>query len=136
MSTRSVIAARAVDDAWLGVYVHNDGCPEPPGVGAMLLAHWTDLAGVSALINGGDMSGLGETLDDCIFYGRDGGEIDVDAARCEGFDALLQLAQNVGAEWLYVFEPTDSAWCCMSYPKAGDSAMRLRPLVAVVAEAV
>lgn len=61
MSTRSaIILKNLTTPGYTGVYCHSDGYPE--GVGAMLLAHYTDPRKVEAIVALGDLSVLGEEI--------------------------------------------------------------------------
>lgn len=110
MGTRSTIAVVHADGTVSQVYCHWDGYPSHNG--AILLEHFTTLEKIEKLISLGDLSSLAADLgakqdfDDpvphtCVFYGRDRGETDVDAAR------FLDLAEykrgSQSQEYDYLF---------------------------------
>jgi len=70
MSTRSNIAIEDPKTKKVKViYVHSDGYPY--GVGKCLVDHYNKRDVAELLFNHGDASYLGDTLDECSFYGRD-----------------------------------------------------------------
>lgn len=71
MSTRARIALELEDGSVKSIYCHHDGYLD--GVGASLFNNW-DLDSVSELILGGNISGLGSSIETTIFYVRDKGE--------------------------------------------------------------
>lgn len=66
MSTRSRIGMQNTDGTISSIYCHFDGYLE--GVGETLIEHWNDLNDIIELIANGDISSLGEDLDDTNFY--------------------------------------------------------------------
>ena len=77
MATRGTIAVHHEDGAVSQVYAHWDNYLE--GTGAKLLAHYNTLQLAEALVNGGDISSVGQDVDSTEYYGRDRGEEDSDA---------------------------------------------------------
>jgi hypothetical protein len=74
MSTRSNIAIELPEDKDGNkkikvIYVHSDGYPY--GVGKCLVDHYNKRDLAELLFNHGDASYLGDTIDECSFYGRD-----------------------------------------------------------------
>ncbi len=70
MSTRSNIAIEDPKTKKVKViYVHSDGYPY--GVGKCLVDNYNKRDLAKLLFNHGDASYLGDTLDECSFYGRD-----------------------------------------------------------------
>jgi len=70
MSTRSNIAIEDPKTKKVKViYVHSDGYPY--GVGKCLVDHYNNRQLAAKLFEHGDASYLGDTLDECSFYGRD-----------------------------------------------------------------
>lgn len=67
MSTRSAIIAK-IGDTYQGIYCHSDGYLA--GVGATLLAHYTDLPKVEQLLALGDLSVLGEEIGEAHDFGE------------------------------------------------------------------
>lgn len=104
MSTRSAIIEKT-EKGYRGIYCHSDGYPE--GVGATLMTHYTDPSKVHALLDLGDLSFLGESLDsDSTFaYMRDRGE-----DGCEAFEGktVAGIRRRIDHEYAYVFE--DGKW--------------------------
>jgi hypothetical protein len=76
MATRSAIGYMRNDGTVRAVYVHWDGYLSQ--VGKILIENY-DLLGVDDLCDLGDISSLGETIEDTEFYGRDRNEDDVEA---------------------------------------------------------
>ena len=73
MSTKATIWKQNPDGTYNGVYVHWDGYIKN-GVGQMLHENWKSPCRVDLLIEQGDISSLGETLENTVFYSRDRGE--------------------------------------------------------------
>ena len=107
MATRSFIGIET-DNGVRGIYCHFDGYPK--GVGATLRESYTTAEAVSALIDLGDMSTLGKTLEECQAYGRDRGEKDTEARVYPNLDAFLTAAERVCAEWAYNFNTHSGKW--------------------------
>lgn len=76
MATRSAIGFMRNDGTVRAVYAHWDGYLSH--VGKILIENY-DLLGVDDLCDLGDISSLGETIEDTVFYGRDRNEDDVEA---------------------------------------------------------
>lgn len=72
MATRSTISVLHDDGTVSSVYCHFDGYPSHNG--KILTSHWNTQERAEALIKHGSMSGLGNNLDECMFYHRDRGE--------------------------------------------------------------
>ena len=88
MSTRSNIAIEDPKTKKVKViYVHSDGYPY--GVGKCLVDHWDNLEFASQLFNYGDASYLGDTIEECSFYGRD-------------WDRKEEPAKIYRDEWMYM----------------------------------
>lgn len=132
MSTRSLIVC---DNH--AVYCHFDGHPE--GAGMVLCNYYTDSDKVEALIAHGDMSvlgieigskivdydtyikyddnydvyvpGLGNLNRQCIFYHRDCEEAELTIHNVGG-NNLYNIAEDCGAEYVYVFSRTTCTWNC------------------------
>jgi hypothetical protein len=111
MGTRSTIAIQNEDGTVTGIYCHWDGYTSHNG--RILQENYTDEASVRELIALGDLSSLGETVGtktdfnnaakgQCVAYGRDRGEKDVDAKTCADWAALLE---DFGQEYDYLFTP-------------------------------
>ncbi len=103
MSTHSFISLKNSLGTLAGVYCHFDGYPD--GVGKTLLEHYTTTEQVSALLQGGSISTLGDDMSETIFYHRDRGEpLDEPVA----YDSVTHMLQNVradmGVEYAYVWD--------------------------------
>ena len=106
MATRSFIAQKKEDGSFEGVYCHWDGYPD--GVGKTLFSHYKDPEKIQKLIDGGDMSVLKETPEECEYYTQRGEALKIH--KTPGFkentDAgmfyLKQTANTMGCEYLYL----------------------------------
>lgn len=76
MATRSAIGIENADGTVTAVYCHWDGYPENNG--KILLEYYPETE-TTKLISYGDISSLGEKIDETTFYGRDRGEENIDA---------------------------------------------------------
>lgn len=72
MATRSNIAIENQDGTVSSIYCHFDGYVE--GVGDTLFEYYQSKEKLQELINLGDISSLGETIEETVAYHRDGGE--------------------------------------------------------------
>jgi len=108
MGTRSRIAIRCADNTYLSVYCHWDGYPSHHG--PILQQHYNTEQKVCALLAGGDFSSLKGNVADIEFYNKQPGEPLSLAAISPDLDALCELTQDTGGEWLYVFTP--AGWQC------------------------
>ncbi len=88
MSTRSNIAIEDPKTKKVKViYVHSDGYPY--GVGKCLVDNYNKRDLAELLFNHGDASYLGDTIDECSFYGRD-------------WDRDEDPAKTYRDEWMYI----------------------------------
>ena len=88
MSTRSNIAIEDPKTKKVKViYVHSDGYPY--GVGKCLVDHYNKRDLAELLFNHGDASYLGDTINECSFYGRD-------------WDRKEDPAKTYRDEWMYM----------------------------------
>ena len=88
MSTRSNIAIEDPKTKKVKViYVHSDGYPY--GVGKCLVDHYSKRDVAQLLFEHGDASYLGDTIDECSFYGRD-------------WDRKEDPAKEYRDEWMYM----------------------------------
>lgn len=71
MATRSKIGI-VTDEGIRCIYCHWDGYIEHNG--RILFENYTTTEQVTALIDGGDLTTLAETLEDCEYYARDRGD--------------------------------------------------------------
>ena len=92
MSTRSNIAIELPKDKDGNkkvkvIYVHSDGYPY--GVGKCLVDHYNKRDVAELLFQHGDASYLGDTIEECSFYGRD-------------WDRAEEPAKEFRDEWMYM----------------------------------
>ena len=112
MSTRSNIAIELPKDKDGNkkvkvIYVHSDGYPY--GVGKCLVDNYNKRELAQLLFEHGDASYLGDTLDECSFYGRDWDRKE-DKAR-EYRDEWIYMDSMKGdvfIEYIYIFK--DNRW--------------------------
>lgn len=121
MGTRSRIAIENDSGSFTSIYCHWDGYPAH--VGVLLRDHYATPERLRRLLALGDLSSLGaeiggrhsfnggppEGRDWCTAYGRDRGEVDIDAKIDPSLEALGATAKNCGAEYLYIFGK-DERW--------------------------
>ena len=89
MSTRSNIAIEDPKTKKVKViYVHSDGYPY--GVGKCLVDHYNKRELAQLLFEHGDASYLGDTIDECSFYGRD-------------WNRNEEPAKTYRDEWMYMY---------------------------------
>ena len=104
MSTRSNIAIEDPKTKKVKViYVHSDGYPY--GVGKCLVDHYNNYDLAKELFNHGDASYLGDTLDECSFYGRDW-KRDKDPAKThrDEWMYMLSMRGDIHIEYIYIFK--------------------------------
>ena len=90
MSTRSNIAIEDPKTKKVKViYVHSDGYPY--GVGKTLVDHYNSYDLAKRLFTKGDASYLGDTFEECSFYGRD-------------WDREENKARTYRDEWMYMHD--------------------------------
>ena len=111
MGTRSTIAIQNQDGTVTGIYCHWDGYTSHNG--RILAENYTTESAVRELIALGDISSLGETVGvktdfdnaakgQCVAYGRDRGETDVEAKTYASHADFLDV---MGQEYDYLFTP-------------------------------
>ena len=108
MSTRSNIAIEDPKTKKVKViYVHSDGYPY--GVGKCLVDNYNKRELAELLFNQGDASYLGDTLDECSFYGRDW-DRDEEPAKTYRDEWMYMNAMkgDVFIEYIYIFK--DNRW--------------------------
>jgi hypothetical protein len=104
MSTRSTIALEFADGTVGQVYCHFDGYLSNNG--KILLENYTDPFKLQKLIDLGDMSSLGDTIEDSVFYGRDRGEEFINAKYFKNFADYVENHQY--EEYEYILRNIDS----------------------------
>ena len=108
MSTRSNIAIEDPKTKKVKViYVHSDGYPY--GVGKCLVDNYNKRELAELLFNHGDASYLGDTIDECSFYGRDW---DRKEEKARTFRDEWMFMRHIGGdafiEYIYIFK--DNRW--------------------------
>ena len=117
MATRSNIAYRTPEGKIRSIYCHWDGYPAHNG--EMLRRYYTDNTKIAQLIDLGSLSSLGaeigeqQDFDDrssqkedwCLAYGRDRGEVDVEAREYDDIPSWIDDMEEYaylwnGKEWL------------------------------------
>ena len=108
MSTRSNIAIEDPKTKKVKViYVHSDGYPY--GVGQCLVDHYNKRELAELLFNHGDASYLGDTLDECSFYGRDWNRDEEPAKTYRDEWMYMQsMRGDIHIEYIYLFK--DNRW--------------------------
>jgi len=112
MSTRSNIAIELPADKDGNkkvkvIYVHSDGYPY--GVGKCLVDHYNKRDVAELLFNHGDASYLGDTIDECSFYGRDW-ERKEEPAKVyrDEWMYMASMRGDIHIEYIYLFK--DNRW--------------------------
>ena len=108
MSTRSNIAIEDPKTKKVKViYVHSDGYPY--GVGKCLIDNYNRRELAQLLFDHGDASYLGDTIDECSFYGRDW-DRDEDPAKTyrDEWMYMLSMRGDIHIEYIYIFK--DNRW--------------------------
>ena len=108
MSTRSNIAIEDPKTKKVKViYVHSDGYPY--GVGHMLVDNYNMYDLAKELFNHGDASYLGDTIDECSFYGRDWNRKEEPARTFrDEWMYMDAMKGDVFIEYIYIFK--DGQW--------------------------
>ena len=112
MSTRSNIAIQLPRDKEGNkkvkvIYVHSDGYPY--GVGKCLVDHYNKRDVAELLFNHGDASYLGDTIEECSFYGRDWNRKE-DPAKTyrDEWMFMRHIGGDAFIEYIYIFK--DNRW--------------------------
>ena len=108
MSTRSNIAIEDPKTKKVKViYVHSDGYPY--GVGKCLVDHYNNRQLAAKLFEHGDASYLGDTIDECSFYGRDWDRDEEPAKEYrDEWMYMKGMEHDVFIEYIYIFK--DNRW--------------------------
>jgi hypothetical protein len=99
MATRSAIAYYTEDQRIRAIYCHFDGYLECNG--KILKECWNDWTKVESLVERGDISSLGETLEETEFYTQRGEELCI-----YEFENEYEYAKemfDMGCEFLYLY---------------------------------
>jgi hypothetical protein len=108
MSTRSNIAIEDPKTKKVKViYVHSDGYPY--GVGKCLVDNYNNRQLAEELFKYGDASYLGDTIDECSFYGRDW-QRDLDPAKTyrDEWMYMFSMRGDIHIEYIYLYK--DNRW--------------------------
>jgi len=108
MSTRSNIAIEDPKTKKVKViYVHSDGYPY--GVGKCLVDHYNSYDLAKKLFTEGDASYLGDTFEECSFYGRDWNR-DEEPAKTyrDEWMYMVDMRGDIHIEYIYIFK--DNRW--------------------------
>jgi len=108
MSTRSNIAIEDPKTKKVKViYVHSDGYPY--GVGKCLVDHYNRRELAELLFEHGDASYLGDTIDECSFYGRDWDRKEDPAHTYrDEWMYMHNMRGDIHIEYIYIFK--DNRW--------------------------
>jgi len=112
MSTRSNIAIELPPDKDGNkkvkvIYVHSDGYPY--GVGKCLVDHYNSYDLAKKLFTEGDASYLGDTFEECSFYGRDWDRDEEPAKEYrDEWMYMNAMKGDVFIEYIYIFK--DNKW--------------------------
>jgi len=108
MSTRSNITIEDPKTKKVKViYVHSDGYPY--GVGKCLVDHYNNYDLAKELFQHGEASYLGDTIDECSFYGRDWNRDEVPAKEYRDEWMYMNYMQgDIHIEYIYLFK--DNKW--------------------------
>lgn len=122
MATRSFIGV-LTEDCIKAVYCHWDGYPENNG--KILNEHYTK-DDTLKLLEFGQISSLGETIESCVFYHRDRGEELNNPEILNSISELIACANDAWAEYVYLF---DKEWMVADLSERN---VRFVPLIKVL----
>ncbi len=112
MATRSLIGMNLDNGITKIIYCHWDGYPEHNG--QLLMDHYNTPAAITALMELGDLSSLGESPDQCSAYHRDRREPwGMVEARDVDPDQLMNVGCDYGVDYVYVYNDNNE-WDCFS----------------------
>lgn len=106
MSTRAHIAKLNSDGTSRLVYCHYDGYISH--VGKTLHFFYSNPDLVDKLISEGDMSSLGQTIEECSFY-KDNDSPIIFKTKSELMECINK-SLNIDIEYVYVFDESDYQW--------------------------
>jgi hypothetical protein len=105
MATRSVIAYLENNEVYHTIYCHWDGYLSNNG--RILKHHYDTEDKVRELIEQGDLSSLGNTIEETVSY-RDRGETGTEARE---FSYLYDIVDAYSdCEWVYIYEGSTGKW--------------------------
>ena len=106
MATRSYIGKALSNGNVKIIYCHFDGYLS--GVGSKLKDFYTTTEQVDELLRGGDMSSLGETINETRYFGAKG-EVDTDIEAREIGNWRITFSDS-WCEYLYLYNPATNKW--------------------------
>lgn len=106
MATRSYIGKALSNGNVKIIYCHFDGYLS--GVGSRLKDYYTTTEQVDELLNGGDMSSLGDTINETCYYAAKG-EIETDVEAREIGNWRITFSDS-WCEYFYLYNPATSKW--------------------------
>ena len=126
MATKSYIGIENTKNRTVrAIYCHWDGYPEY--VGAMLHLHYQDADKINALLNGGDISILGKSIEKSdehsfetpvdgytVFYYRDGGQIKRNTMLENEHEYRMEWFSKSDANYIYLYK--DGEWWFTDHP--------------------
>lgn len=104
MSTRSNIAIERKNKTVEVVYCHWDGYLSNNG--QILLDNYKDIDKINNLILKGDISSLGENIEDCNFYEDE----NYSAIFFKSLDEYLKQVDTLWIEYIYIFSESEGKW--------------------------
>ena len=115
MSTRSRIGFISTDNSIETVYCHQDGYPAFNG--RILKECYSGIEKIKELLAQGDMSSLGETIKECVFFHRDRNEVLEPAYKEKDYESFKSdLSWDI--EWVYLWDESINKW--RTYKAYGD----------------
>ncbi len=128
MATRSLIGIKLDNNIIKTIYCHWDGYPEHNG--QLLVNNYTSPMQVEMLIEGGDLSSLGETIELSNPYSRRGDSWELIQPREVDMEHLNAVAYECNAEYVYVFND-ECEWECYEYDYTNGELDKIEILAAV-----
>jgi len=108
MATRSNIGIIRDLGTVEAIYCKWDGYPNH--IGRVLLENYTTTEQVEALLELGELSILDTTLDTCIAYERDRGQVGCATKRVVGRVMRGKVTLDHSQEFVYLFDPKTTRW--------------------------
>ena len=123
MIIRSYITMDEGNGKYRRIYCHFED-----GVGKTLVDNYNTPEKVSALLDLGDLSMLGQTPDDCVAYGRDRGE---ERTEADIITKQTLIDDSWSVDYVYTFVPNTNKW---GYFIGGEQFMGFRSVEADMLE--
>lgn len=108
MSTRSNIGILRRTGKVEIIYCHNDGYLSYNG--KILLKNYKDINTINEMLELGDMSYLGKTLEESFFYGKDRGEENTKKIIYDNLEEYFKKVDNLFIEYIYIFSEDKEKW--------------------------